>query len=282
MPAIGPATGDTEGRPPSSAIPALRALQPTRPEDPEERANRKREQIRQAAVGEFLRKGYAGTSMDDVAAAARASKQTVYKHFGSKEELFVAIIEATVGEVMDEVFERVGPSPDRHGELAQELLTMGRRLIVLIMQPELLALRRLVTGEASRFPQLGEAWWRGGPARLMTGLAELLRQADRDGELAIEDPQLAAQQLQWLILSIPLNRAMLCPEQAYTSEELYRYTDAGVRTFLAAYRPTEQTPAGHSPSPSPALCAEPHLPAAATPPGPPSTTSDAVGPEMFD
>jgi AcrR family transcriptional regulator len=232
-----PASGGTNGQPHGSPVPALRALQPARPEDAEEKANRKRREISQAAIGEFLAKGYAGTSMDDVAAAARVSKQTVYKHFGSKEELFVAIIEATVGEVMNEVFERVSTSPDHHGELAQELFTMGRRLIVLVMQPELLALRRLVTGEASRFPQLGEVWWRGGPARLIAELTGRLRQADKDGQLAVDDPPLAAQQLQWLILSIPLNRAMLAPDQAYTSEELYHYSDAGVRTFLAAYRP---------------------------------------------
>ena len=242
MPATSPA-GGAGSRPADPPVPALSALQPAQPEDPEERATRKRRQIRQAAVGEFLRKGYAGTSMDDVASAARVSKQTVYKYFGSKEELFVAIIEATVGEVMDEVFERAGPSPDRHGELAQELLSMGRRMIVLIMQPELLALRRLVTGEASRFPQLGQAWWKGGPARLMTELTGLLRQAGQECELAIDDPELAAQQLQWLILSIPINKAMLCPDQAYTSEELYRYSDAGVRTFLAAYRPAGPAPA---------------------------------------
>src|SRR5215469_18599256 len=110
-----PASGGRHGEPHGSPVPALRALQPARPEDAEEKASRKRREIRQAAIGEFLAKGYAGTSMDDVAAAARVSKQTVYKYFGSKEELFVAIIEATVGEVMDEVFERVGSTRDRHG-----------------------------------------------------------------------------------------------------------------------------------------------------------------------
>jgi AcrR family transcriptional regulator len=215
----------------------LRALRPVEAEDPGERAGRKRLQIRQAAVAAFLRAGYVGTSMDDVAAAARVSKQTVYKHFGSKEELFVAILEATVGDVMDEVFERVGSSLGRRGGLEEELLTTGRRLIVLVMQPELLALRRLMTGEASRFPQLGEVWWRGGPARLAAGLTERLQQAVDAGELVIDDVRLAAEQLQWLILSIPLNRAMLCPGQAYTSGELHRYSDAGVRTFLAAHRP---------------------------------------------
>jgi len=215
----------------------LRALEPVEPDDPGEWANRKKLQIRQAAVGEFLRSGYAGTSMDDVAAAAKVSKQTVYKHFGSKEELFVAIIESTVGDIMAEVFERVDPSQDRPGDLAEVLLTMGRRLIVLTMQPELLALRRLVTGEATRFPQLGEAWWQGGPAHLIEVLSDRLRQADKDGELVVGDPDLAAAQWNWLVLSIPLNRAMLCPESRYTQEELYGYSDAGVRAFLAAYRP---------------------------------------------
>ena len=236
MPETSPANDSAPSRQDDPAVPALRALAPARPENAEERASRKRQEIRRSAVGEFLRKGYVGTSMDDVAAAARVSKQTVYKHFGSKEELFVAIIEATVGEVMDEVFERIVPSLDFAGDLAEELTAMSRRLIVLIMQPELLALRRLVTGEANRFPQLGEAWWRGGPARLMAELTDRVQKAADAGELAIDDPQLAAQQLQWLILSIPLNRAMLCPDQTYSTEELHGYSDAGVRTFLAAYQ----------------------------------------------
>lgn len=220
---------------PSPPPPLLRALQPVEPDDPDERAGRKRLQIRQAAVGEFLRKGYVGTSMDDVAAAARVSKQTVYKLFGSKEELFVGIIESTVGEVMDEVFERVDPAQNPAEDLEVELLTMGRRLIVLIMQPDLLSLRRLVSGEANRFPQLGEVWWRGGPARLMARLVQRLHQANMDGELSVDDPELAAAQLTWLILSIPLNRSMLCPHETYTEDDLRRYADAGVRTFLAAY-----------------------------------------------
>ena len=237
MPASRPAaSAPRDGRRPAQGA-VLRALQPVQAEGPAERASRKRLQIRQAAVGAFLRNGYVGTSMDDVASAARVSKQTVYKHFGSKEELFVAILEATVGDVMDEVFERVGSSSERHDGLEEELRSMGRRLIALVMQPELLALRRLMTGEASRFPQLGEVWWRGGPARLAAGLTERLQQAVSDGELAIDDVRLAAEQLQWLILSIPLNRAMLCPGQAYTSGELHRYSDAGVATFLAAHRP---------------------------------------------
>jgi AcrR family transcriptional regulator len=235
---IGP-DGETHSDPPSdqSEPAAFAALQPVEPEDSDERAARKRLQIRRAAVGEFLRKGYASTSVDDIAAAARVSKQTVYKYFGSKEQLFVAIVEATVGDVLDELFARVDPRAGEFDDLEHDLIVMGRRVLELLMQPELLALRRLVTGEGSRFPQLGRAWWHHGPARLIGELAHLLRRLAERGDLVIEDPELDAEQLNWLILSIPLNRAMLSPEQQFSQEQLYRYADAGVRTFLAAHQP---------------------------------------------
>src|SRR5437868_81719 len=56
-------------------------------EDPG-RSARKRRAIMEAATTLFLRNGYQGTSMDDIAAAAAVSKQTVYKNFGDKGRLF--------------------------------------------------------------------------------------------------------------------------------------------------------------------------------------------------
>ncbi|MEO5795040.1 MAG: TetR/AcrR family transcriptional regulator, partial [Rhodoferax sp.] len=54
--------------------------------------HRKREAILQAAISEFRAHGFAGTSMDRVAAVAEVSKRTVYNHFPSKDELFAAIL----------------------------------------------------------------------------------------------------------------------------------------------------------------------------------------------
>lgn len=215
----------------------FRALQAIEPDDKHTRAARKRDQIQRAAIGQFLQHGYAGTSIDDITAAARVSKQTVYKHFGGKEGLFLAIINDTVGEVLDEFFHRMDLRLDDPADLDHDLCVIARRFLSLIMRPELLALRRLVIGEAGRFPQLGDVWWQGGPARVTADLAPHLRRLADQGELAIDDPDLAAQQFNWLVLSIPLNQAMFRPARQFTQAELDHHADTGVRTFLAAYRP---------------------------------------------
>src|SRR5689334_18399264 len=64
----------------------------------------KRRVIAKAATDVFLRHGYVAASMDEVAAVAGVSKQTVYKHFGSKEQLFLAVIHAAINTVLDEIF----------------------------------------------------------------------------------------------------------------------------------------------------------------------------------
>ena len=54
--------------------------------------DRKRDAIVVAAIAEFREHGFAGTSMDRIAAAAEVSKRTVYNHFPSKDDLFAEIL----------------------------------------------------------------------------------------------------------------------------------------------------------------------------------------------
>jgi len=123
---------------------------------------RKRRAILAAAATVFLRKGYRGTSMDEVAALASASKQTVYKHFADKERLFAEMVAATVEEVSDPVHEVV-LRLDESGDFESGLRDLARRQLAMVMQPRLLQLRRLVIGEAARFPELGRTFYERGP-----------------------------------------------------------------------------------------------------------------------
>lgn len=201
----------------------------------EGRSARKRRAILEAATSVFLRNAYAGTSMDDIAALAGVSKQTVYKHFADKERLFSEIVAATVDDIADPNTDEVLNLKDT-GDLERDLGGFARRQLRAVMEPRLLQLRRLVIGEAGRFPQLGRLFYERGPGRTIEALAAMFEQLASRGTLELEDPRLAAAHFNWLVMSIPLNRAMLLGEdEPATPSELERYADAGVRAFLAAY-----------------------------------------------
>lgn len=209
---------------------------PSRDEfEDERRSARKRRAILDAATTVFLSNGYLGTSMDEIAALARVSKQTVYKHFTDKERLFAEIVTATVDEIADPNTDEVLSLKDT-GDLERDLREFARRQLRAVMDQRLLQLRRLVIGEAARFPQLGRLFYERGPGRTIEALAEMFEQLASRGTLELDDPRLAAAHFNWLVMSIPLNQAMLLGEdEPASAAQLRRYADAGVRAFLAAY-----------------------------------------------
>jgi TetR/AcrR family transcriptional repressor of mexJK operon len=201
----------------------------------ESRSARKRRAILKAGTTLFLRNGYRGTSMDEIAAIAGVSKQTVYKHFADKRSLFSEIVISTVEEVAEPVHDEVLTLQDS-GDLEADLRRLARQLLGRVMQPRILQLRRLVIAEAGRFPELGRTFYEQGPGRTIAALATAFeRLADR-GVLQPSEPSLAAAHFNWLVMSIPLNQAMLLgDDEPPAAAELNRYADAGVRAFLAAY-----------------------------------------------
>ena len=204
-------------------------------EPTEDRSTRKRQAIMDAATQAFLRDGYQGTSMDAVAAAAQVSKQTVYKHFLSKQQLFAEIVRATTSQAADPVGEDARALGDSH-DVGADLRDLGRRLLTLVMQPGILRLRRLVIAEAGRFPDLGRTFMEQGTGRTGQVLAAAFERLAARGELRLDDPALAAAQFNWLVLARPINEAMLLgrhdtPDPA----EIVRHVDDGVRMFMKAY-----------------------------------------------
>lgn len=199
------------------------------------RSARKRRAILDAAAEIFLLHGYLGTQMDEIAERAAVSKQTVYKQFASKEALFIEIVAAMTRVAGDEVQREISELGERD-DPERELLAYAERQLAVVLTPRLMQLRRLVIGEASRFPNLGKALYDGGPARAIAGLASAFaRWADR-GLLAIDQPQVAASHFNWLVMGDPVNRAMLLGDAAIPRPTaLRRHAADSVRVFLAAY-----------------------------------------------
>jgi TetR/AcrR family transcriptional regulator, mexJK operon transcriptional repressor len=217
--------------------------------DGQTRTARKRRAILDAATTLFLREGYLATSMDQIAAAASVSKQTVYKQFADKQSLFREIVTGTVEEISDPVSQQIA-SLRGSGDLDADLRDLARALLAQVIQPRVMQLRRLVIGEAGRFPELGRLFYERGPGRTIDALATAFESLAARGALRPGDPRLAAEHFNWLVMSTALNRVMLCGDAELPGPAgLGRYADAGARAFLAAYGPTG-TPAG-APAPGP-------------------------------
>ena len=192
--------------------------------------------IREAAAALFLENGYQGTSMDDIAAAAQVSKQTIYTHFPSKEALFADLVLGNAERVEEFVATVSRTVADAGDDLEGGLRQLARVYLRLVMQPDVLRLRRLVLGEAGRFPDLARTYYERVPGRVINALSSVFSALRDGGRLHLDDPQLAAQHFAWLILGSPLDRGMFYPiTEPMPEADLKRAADGAVRVFLAAY-----------------------------------------------
>ena len=199
------------------------------------RSANKQQAILEAGTIAFLRKGYLGTNMDEVAALAGVSKQTVYSYFSNKETLFIEIVTQMTSAGSDAVRNETGEL-EAGSDIAQYLRSYAYRQLRIVLTPRLMQLRRVVIGEVSRFPELGKCLYEGGPKRAIAALAKVFSELAERGLLAIDDAEMAASQFNWLIMSEPVNRAMLLGDDSIpTPAALRRHADEGVRIFLAAY-----------------------------------------------
>lgn len=205
------------------------------------RAERKHRDILRAAREVFLVDGYAAAAVTDVAARASASKVTVYRHFGDKERLFVAVVHDAIEEAEDrsrDVIEALAETQ----ELEDDLRAFARQHVEEVTDPQLVRMRRLLIGEAERFPSLARAWHRRAPRAAHRTLARVIVRLDERGLLHVDDAELAAEHLNYLILAAPLDEAMFTGRTSpYPRARVQRWADDAVRTFLAAYRPRGRT-----------------------------------------
>lgn len=188
-----------------------------------------------AATELFLKHGFLGTNMDEVAHSADVSKQTIYAHFGAKEALFLEIIEGMTGSAADALRQRVSDPVDDQ-PIESFLLDFAEQQLAIVMTPRLLQLRRLVISEAERFPQLGKALYARGPQRSIDRLANAFAHYNGNGRIKTDDPQAAASFFNWLVMGEPVNKTMFLGDEAIPPPAaLRRHAEESVRIFLAAY-----------------------------------------------
>jgi TetR/AcrR family transcriptional repressor of mexJK operon len=202
----------------------------------EDRSTRKRRVVVDAATTLFLRHGYLGTSMDQIAAFAAVSKPTVYRFFPDKEELFTAIVLETLDRTAAPFLAELSRLAEtRSGQLADDLQDLARHYIATVTQPAVLQLRRLVIGASHQLPALASAYYERAPEQTLRTLADCFRRLADRGQLRAPDPDQAAAHFAFLVLGRALDKSLFCGDQPFTAEELAAQADAGASAFLAAY-----------------------------------------------
>jgi Transcriptional regulator len=152
------------------------------------RGQKRRREIAAVAERVFFENGFSDTTMQTIALRAGASKETLYRHFGSKEGLFAEIVETRAESFLDDLDEKFG----RPGSVEAVLRDLALRLLESIIRPDAINLCRTVIAEAPRTPELGEIFFARGPERVSGRLSEYLAAARERGEVSCTDPDVSA------------------------------------------------------------------------------------------
>jgi AcrR family transcriptional regulator len=155
---------------------------------------RKRAALVEAALKTFLDAGYAEASVNQIAASAGVSIKTLYRHFDSKDDLFSAVMQAACGGMRGpNTGDSEEPPPAWYREPPTEALRMaGEEYLRHVLSDDQLALFRVVTRDAHRFPELGRRYREEATGRGAKFAGYLDLWAQREG-WTVRDKRAAAQ-----------------------------------------------------------------------------------------
>ena len=171
-------------------------------EDAAETSNR----IIDTAARLFAAQGFAATSIEQVASACSAGKDTIYRRFPSKTALFEAVVERVRTRTLDRLEIEIA-SAGGDGDALARLRRVARWFLAVNLDPDMIAFKRIAVSEAIVFGEDRQERWQSDP--IMDRLVALVREAQGARLLGGGDPQLVASHLLHSIVFGPSNDAML-------------------------------------------------------------------------
>jgi len=211
--------------------------------------SRKRKDIIDAATRIFLRDGFAGASVNEIAVVADVSKRTLYKYFRSKTELFSAVIAERAVAYQSMLVAHT----NIHEDPREVLIEFARNYVQMVLAPEALDLRRIVIAESQRFPDIAREFYTVGAKRGAEILIDYLKKLDASGILRVPDPMVTADQFSSLCLGSLRSRAYFDPQLANNTRMINRWVTSAVNLLLkgCGYQESNRTTATAKSKPSP-------------------------------
>ncbi|RYC29060.1 TetR/AcrR family transcriptional regulator [Lichenibacterium minor] len=193
----------------------------------QEEALRRDARLIEIAAAMFMERGFDATTVDAVAEAASVGKATLYARHRDKAALFAAVVQRQIDRWLSVSAMEV-PGPDERIE--DVLAEMGRRMVAAILVPEAIAINRIVTAQAIRFPELAHRAHREAWQRSNASIATVLDHFVADGQIAVEDSEMAADLFLSLVVGRLSRLAML--GIAIDPGQVDRRVEAAVAVFL--------------------------------------------------
>lgn len=195
------------------------------------RQGRKVQQVIEGARTVFLRDGFEGASVDEIARVACVSKATLYSYFPDKRVMFLEVARAECLRQAEASMCMVDPARG----VAETLRDTGRNLVRFITSEFGQRVFRICVAESDRFPEFAQRFYESGPKAVRDRIAAFLDAAVALGELQISDVPLAADQFTELCKADIFPRMVFCRDWQPAEADIERVVDGAVETFMARY-----------------------------------------------
>jgi AcrR family transcriptional regulator len=163
-----------------------------------------RQIIYEAARHEFAASGFAATSTDTVARRAGVSTKTLYRLVPNKAALFEDMVSDRLDRFLSDFNLHAGDHDDIEAALNSALIVCAE----LALDPDVIALQRIILQEMGKFPELAATFYKNGIARTVAALSKWLRVQVRRGLVELDNVDEAAGILIGMVTSAPQRAAI--------------------------------------------------------------------------
>jgi len=189
----------------------------------------KEQEVLDVATAYFLAHGYQGASINAMARSSGISKESIYRYFSSKKQLFEAVIGRELAEYQTRL-RRL--SAEKTMDLREALINIGETVLDLVTMDRTLALRRLIFDEARRTPDVGQHYHRIGPEQAFAAVEEIFRSHHAESDF---DPAILSRHFLSLVCFRPILERECALGPAPSRAQIRERVDSIVGDFMKAF-----------------------------------------------
>jgi AcrR family transcriptional regulator len=189
----------------------------------------KRDEILVTATDYFLRHGYAGASINEMARESGISKESIYRYFRSKKKLFEAVIDHE----LEGYHQRIKAiTHNGAGTLRAQLIVVAKTILEVVTTNRTLAMRRLIFQQATHNKDVGRHYWVIGPNYAYRQLASLFTNHARRAGIK---PDLLSRYFVSMVLHFPLLQRECAVRPPIKRTQIGELATRAVDDFLRAF-----------------------------------------------